>query len=169
MFRGVSYIKIKGTSPGAQHDPWQEAGWTQPTPKEQEVRLELVSELAMDQKQQMVKLEPILGYRLRVVERTGRNLLTSFPQTRTWSGMKCGRQECITCNQGGEELPNCTQSSIVYESVCTLCNPGVVKKGELEKVKDGHPSLYVGESSRSIQERAGALGGCVQFGSSSPP
>ena len=41
----------------------------------------------------------------------------------------------------------------MYESNCTLCNPTAIKKGELDKVKDGHQSLYVGETSRSIQER----------------
>ena len=111
-------------------------------------------EVARLLKEQLQNLEPVLGYKLRVVERTGRNILSSFPQTKTWSGEQCGRTDCITCNQGGEELPNCTQSNVVYESICTVCNPGATKKGELVDVKKGPPSLYVGESSRSIQERA---------------
>ena len=48
-------------------------------------------ELAKQMREQIVKLEPILKYRLRVVERTGRNLLSNFPQTSTWSGLECGR------------------------------------------------------------------------------
>ena len=68
--------------------------------------------------------------------------------------MACGREDCITCTQGGEEIPACTRPSVVYESICTKCNPTATKKGELKKLKDGHPSLYVGESSRSIQKRA---------------
>ena len=43
---------------------------------------------------------------------------------------------------------------MVYESICVQCNPTVTKKGELRTVKEGAPSLYVGESSRSVQERA---------------
>ena len=80
--------------------------------------------------------------------------MSSFPQTATWKGEQCGRQECVTCNQPGEELPNCTKSSVVYESICIACNPNATKKGELMEVKEGAPSIYVGETSRSIQERA---------------
>ena len=68
--------------------------------------------------------------------------------------MQCGRVECVTCNQGGEEIPDCTRASLVYESICVKCNPTATAKGELRDVKEGGPSLYVGESSRSIQERA---------------
>ena len=80
--------------------------------------------------------------------------MSSFPQTKTWGGLQCGRIECITCNQGCEELPDCTRASIVYESICVTCNPGAKEKGELSSPAEGAPSLYVGESSRSIQERA---------------
>ena len=121
-------------------------------------------ELAKLIREQIQTLEPVLGYRLRVVERTGRNLLSHFPQTKTWSGVECGISECITCNQGGEEIPNCTRASVVYESICSLCNPGVGGKGELKKVKEGPPSLYVGESSRSIQERASEHWGAARRG-----
>ena len=51
-------------------------------------------------------------------------------------------------------MPDCTRSSVVYESICMVCNPSAKNKGELKEVKEGAPSLYVGESSRSIQERA---------------
>ena len=43
---------------------------------------------------------------------------------------------------------------MVYESICTLCNPSSLDKGELKKQDGEGASLYVGESSRSIQERA---------------
>ena len=37
-----------------------------------------------------------------------------------------------------------------------LCdrNPGAPNKGELVEVKEGAPSIYVGETSRTMQERA---------------
>ena len=57
----------------------------------------------------------------------------------------------MTCNQEGVERPPCTLSSVVYESMCKKCNP---KKGDLETQESEEPSLYVGETSRSIQERA---------------
>ena len=111
-------------------------------------------ELACALREQLNNIEFTLGFKLRVVEKTGRSLLSCFPQTKTWGGAPCGRTECITCTQGGEELPDCTRGSIVYESICLECNPGATSKGELDKPKKGAPSLYVGESSRSIQERA---------------
>ena len=46
-------------------------------------------------------------------------------------------------------------SNLLYEYICTMCNPGAPKKGELISVKEGAPSLYVGETSRTIFERAG--------------
>ena len=88
------------------------------------------------------------------MERTGRNILSNFPQTSTWRGLICGRQDCITCHQGGEEKPDCTRVNLVYENICVKCNPGVLEKGELKEPATGAPSLYVGETSRSIQERA---------------
>ena len=80
--------------------------------------------------------------------------MSSYPQTATWKGLQCGRQECVTCNQGGEDLPDCTRASVVYESICVTCNPSASNKGELKSTKEGAPSLYVGETSRSVQERA---------------
>ena len=111
-------------------------------------------ELAILLREQLQKMEQVLGYRIRVVERTGRNIMSSYPQTATWRGLQCGRVECITCNQGGEDLPDCTRASVVYESICVVCNPRAPEKGELKVTKEGAPSLYVGETSRSVQERA---------------
>ena len=60
----------------------------------------------------------------------------------------------ITCKQGGEELPDCTHASVAYESICSQYNLGAKKIGELKTDHKGAPSLYVGETSLSIQERA---------------
>ena len=108
-------------------------------------------ELARRMKELLTRLEPTLGFKLRVVERTGRSLISHL--SGAGKNKECGRSQCVTCNQGGEEKPNCTRSSVVYESICSLCNPGALKKGELEQTNNA-PSLYVGESSRSVQERA---------------
>ena len=59
----------------------------------------------------------------------------------------------MTCTQDAEYTQNCKKSSILYENVCNTCNPEAVKKAPLVKVRQDVPSLYVGESSRSIYER----------------
>ena len=110
-------------------------------------------ELSKRIKELLQRLEPVLGYRLRVVERTGRSLGSLLAQTSIWRGLTCGREPCITCTQGGEEVPSCTRSSIVYENICIRCNPSATNKGELREQYNKTPSLYVGESSRTIQER----------------
>ena len=51
-------------------------------------------------------------------------------------------------------LPNCTKSSLLYENVCGQCNPKAGEDRELTEVRQDVPTLYVGETSRSIYERA---------------
>ena len=60
----------------------------------------------------------------------------------------------MTCSQGAEKLPNCKKQSLVYENVCLRCNLGAESKKELREVKDDTPTLYVGETSRSIFEKS---------------
>ena len=111
-------------------------------------------ELARLVREQLQRMGATLGYKVRVVERTGRSIISCFPQTKTWGDIPCGRTECVTCHQPGEEIPDCIRASLVYESICLKCNPGATAKGELKQPKEGAPSLYVGESSRSFQEHA---------------
>ena len=110
--------------------------------------------LARMVKDKLSGLEPSLGFRVRVVERTGRSLVSLLPQPKGGGGEHCGRDHCVTCSQEGEEYPDCTRSNLVYESICTRCNPSGLRKGELKQQESTRPSLYVGETSRSIQERA---------------
>ena len=70
-------------------------------------------ELVKRMREQLANLAPTLGYRVRVVERTGIKMVSSFPQSSAWRGEKCGRGECITCNQDIEDLPDCTRPSVV--------------------------------------------------------
>ena len=53
---------------------------------------------------------------------------------------------------------------MVYESVCSRCNPSILEKGELKEQEGGIPSLYVGETARSIQERAEEHWGAAKKG-----
>ena len=91
---------------------------------------------------------------VKIAERTGCTLKDQLSSGSLWGGVPCGREDCTTCTQGGEFIPDCTRASVVYENVCQTCNPDAGKKGELEKVRTDVPSLYVGESSRSIYERS---------------
>ena len=88
------------------------------------------------------------------MEKTGTSLKQTLSNSNPWSGEQCGRSDCVTCTQGAEEIPECTQRSVVYENICRKCNPGAGSSGELKEVNEEVPSLYVGETSRSIKERA---------------
>ena len=111
-------------------------------------------ELAKRLRELLERLQYHLGSKIKVVEKTGTLLKDMFPLTHLWEGAGCGREECHTCKQGSEELPNCKKRNIVYESICALCNPGALKKGPLKVYDSSKPSLYVGETARSLQERS---------------
>ena len=110
-------------------------------------------ELAGRLKALYLGLESTMGFKIKVVERTGKTLRSSFPLTTLWDGLECGRTKCIPCHQGAEEIQPCTRQNIVYENICLECNPLAKNKGGLEDYKPEKPSLYIGESSRSLQER----------------
>ena len=102
------------------------------------------------------RLEGMLGFRVKVVERTGSKLRNSLPNTNPWAGqMKCGRTDCVPCEQESEDNIDCTKRNLVYENICADCNPSAAKKGELkiEDMKKDMPSVYVGETARSLYER----------------
>ena len=114
----------------------------------------VMGELGRRLRELMTRLAPILGFRVKIVERTGSSLKSQFPQSSLWDGAPCGRENCKTCTQGAEMLPPCTRKSLVYENVCSICNKGAKDKGELKDVDPLIPSVYVGETSRTVQERA---------------
>ena len=95
----------------------------------------------------------MLGFRVKAVERNGSTLRNQFPQSSLWEGEHCGRSTCITCNQGAEFSTNCTKKSAVYENICAECNKGAGGKEEVREVDTQVPSLYIGETSRTLQER----------------
>ena len=111
--------------------------------------------LAKRLREQVGRMEHIMGFRLKVVEKTGTKLKDMFSPTNVWGGSKCEREDCTTCTQGCEDLPDCTRRSIVYESICSKCNPGAKEQGPLRNINKDVPSVYVGETSRSIYEHAG--------------
>ena len=80
----------------------------------------------------------MVGYRVRIVETSGTQLCRLLPNTNPWSGQNCGRSTCYTCTQGDEDLQNCRQRNIRYESACTLCN-----KNSKPEVKDKYQMFEV--------------------------
>ena len=114
-------------------------------------------ELAMRIRELVSRLEPLIGFKIKVVERCGKSLQSQFPLNNLWQGAKCGREECVTCEQeGAEELPDCSKRSVLYENACLECIPTAGKKGgpREQDIDTEVPALYVGESSRSIMERS---------------
>ena len=105
----------------------------------------------------MERLKVILGYNIKVVERAGTPLKLMFPLSKIGEGGECGRVDCISCTQEtrGETIPPCRKRSVLYENICLKCNP---EAGDEEKMKKWTPplhppSIYVGESARSLYER----------------
>ena len=156
----------KRRSKGKEYEGAQKLGATQSTREQKqknikELRVRTVlfvdqspgGELAKRIREQMRAMEPTLGFRTKIVERTGATLRSKFPLASLWDGSPCGREECVTCTQGLEEIPPCTRMNLIYENICMKCNPGAGNKGDLEMVRDDIPTIYVGETSRSIHER----------------
>lgn len=110
-------------------------------------------ELGKRLKDLMARISPMIGFGVKMVERTGGTLGSKFPQASLWDDQECGRPECITCHQGGESRIPCTRRSLVYENVCASCHPEATGKGEIKDGDPTIPSIYVGETSRTIQER----------------
>ena len=110
-----------------------------------------LGELARRIREDLQRMENLTKFRLKVVERAGTSLQNLLSQTSIWRGIPCGREVCVPCCQGGEEIPPCTRTSVVYENICVTCNPEATRRGDMETPATDQPSLYVGESSRSLQ------------------
>ena len=113
--------------------------------------------LAKKMREIMENLKHILGYNIKIVERAGTPLKLMFSLAKIGEGGECGRGDCIPCTQDsrGEKLPPCRKRNILYENICLKCNP---EAGSEDKRKEwippAHPpSIYVGESARSLYER----------------
>ena len=96
------------------------------------------------------------GFRIKYQEAGGNVLVNSFDKD-LGKGPHCRRVPCPPCDSS-DKRENCRSKNIVYESKCRVCNP-VSSQGE----DSGHPSnknsspregIYIGETSRSLHERA---------------
>ena len=55
---------------------------------------------------------------------------------------------------GGTKLQNCKKRGVIYENVCIKYNPDGRKKEALKDPVTSPPSVYIGETARSLQERS---------------
>ena len=111
--------------------------------------------LASAMRKKMENLAPMLGFRFRVMESAGTTLADLLSNKNLWQGEACGRKHCHPCQQKSEKREDCAKENVLYESRCTQCN-GMEKGKEETTIKDNRssPSIYVGETSRSLMERA---------------
>ena len=100
------------------------------------------------------RLSGLLGFTMRVTERGGTQLAGLLSNKNLWSGTKCGRGECRPCQQTEEQLENCKRRNILYESECQRCNGPEGEQDMEVNDKREQPSIYVGESCRSLCERS---------------
>ena len=108
-------------------------------------------------KECLEKISPMIGFNVTVAERGGTSIGSLLSNKDLWSGVECGRVVCRTCAQPGERKEPCMKRNVVYESECSTCNPpGTRKEADKEGLgeKRERPSLYVGETARSVAERA---------------
>ena len=111
-------------------------------------------ELAKRIREVLSRLEGYMGFKVKVAERSGTSIKNMFPLNSLWEGAQCGRSTCIPCTQKGEEVQNCKKRGIIYESICIKCNPDGRKKGPLKDPVTSPPSVYIGETARSLHERS---------------
>ena len=90
------------------------------------------------------RLEQTIGFGIRVFERAGAPIKNSFSVGNLWDNMKCGREDCVPCEQGAEKLQPCFKASVVYENVCQTCNPGAEPGKEQVEIMSDNPTIYVG-------------------------
>ena len=103
------------------------------------------------------RTENMMGFKTKIVEGVGSKLKNLLPNSNPWKGAGCAREGCIPCAQPGDRKQDCRKRNIVYESKCVICNPEgemYQKDGKELEDKRENPSIYVGESGRSLHERS---------------
>ena len=97
-----------------------------------------------------VELSKTTGFGIKFQEAGGTQMIRLF-NTNLGGGLHCGRKPCPPCDSSEEgKRGDCKAQNLVYESVCTLCNPS----SRQEDAKAGRSGVYFGETSRTIHERA---------------
>lgn len=126
------------------------------------------SKLAKSLREAEEKLGSLTGYRLKVVEKAGDKLEDLLTKSNPWQGMDCGRQNCLLCETKLKTDKNLSQDchtrNLVYETWCMTClrrdeedaeRRGEGDAGRVRELKRKiRKHLYIGETSRSMYERA---------------
>ena len=92
-------------------------------------------------KEEVAALGKVIGWRYKVVEKSGKMIRDMLVRTSVFRGDNCGRPGCGACKCAEKPL-NCRRRGIMYETACQECKSG-------EKFL----AVYVGESARSGSER----------------
>ena len=123
-------------------------------------------ELASAIREQLQRMEGVMGFRIRVVERTGRSLLSLFPQSIIWRGEQCGRNDCVTCNQGGKTFLIARDLDWSMKVSAPSVTLELLRRGNLWRFTGGHPASMWGRPhavSRSVPwSIGGELGGMIR-------
>ena len=84
-------------------------------------------ELAKRLWETITRISPILGFGVKVVERSGSSLKSQFPQASLWEGSHCAtREQTSWCESGGEDwkLPEESIPPSQSMGMLALCNQG---------------------------------------------
>ena len=91
-------------------------------------------------------------------QEAGGSVLSNAFDKNLGSGQHCGRLACPPCDKPDTKKENCKSRNIVYESKCLVCNPAAGRDDEAvhpaKKTTIPREGIYIGESSRSLHERA---------------
>ena len=111
-------------------------------------------ELASRLRELVRRLLPTIGFSIKIVERAGSPLRSQFPLASLWDDTKCGRADCVPCEQGAEKLQPCYRSFLVYENICKTCNSEVDLSKEQPKLRSDIPTV----KQEHVRDDEGALG-----------
>ena len=111
------------------------------------------------------KMAEITGFRIKYQEAGGSVLYNAFDKN-LGKGLHCGRPACPPCDNPGKR-EDCKSKNLVYESRCFICNPEPSQEryGSADAQPAGtsgisgcsdipREGIYIGETSRSLHERA---------------
>ena len=74
-------------------------------------------ELASKMRETLQRLEPLLGFKMKVVENAGTSLGHLLSNKNPWAGSNCGRSNCQPCGQPSEKVEDCKTQNTVIETI----------------------------------------------------
>ena len=124
--------------------------------------------LAKEIRKVIQDLKPWTRLNIKVVERAGDRIEDLLHKSNPWEERDCGREGCLSCETARKEEnvkhKNCTVRSILYKTWCKTCrrqneskikgeNSSLTNKRKLEELVEKEDYVYIGETSRSVNER----------------